>query len=227
MFLEGYHAVFTGNRNGGGPHLQGGQEPKGTLLSSCRMRQTTAKPVIFSYKCASTAPARAPAIFPVRHFSPLYGRDTRAAHFCLLVVPWPAAKQMSLGRSPRVCSATCTSQASSSSASTWAGRRRWNARPSVRWLRAPSKLCELTKTLPSSRLTPLPSLARSRWTWPSLLMLASASASSVVFRQQRQVHRSRSSAGACSQTSSCTRRAQCVTITSRGTSARGTAQCAT
>ena len=42
-----------------------------------------------------------------------------------------------------------------------------------------------------------------------------------------KVHRSRSSAGACSQTSSCTRRAQCVTITSRGTSARGTAQCAT
>ena len=45
--VEGYHAVFTGNRNGGAPHLQGRQEPKGTLLSSCRMRQTTAKLVTF------------------------------------------------------------------------------------------------------------------------------------------------------------------------------------
>ena len=73
------------------------------------------------------------------------------------------------------------------------------------------------KTLPSSRLTPLPSLARSQWMWPSLLMLASVSTSSVVFREQRRVHRSRSSARACSQTSLCTRRAQFVTITSRGT----------
>eukprot|EP00964_Phaeocystis_antarctica_P165232 scaffold144913_cov178-Phaeocystis_antarctica.AAC.1 len=45
-------------------------------------------------------------------------------------------------------------------------------------------------------------------------------------REQRRVHRSRSSARACSQTFSCTRKAQFVTITSRGTSARGTAQCA-
>ena len=43
---------------------------------------------------------------------------------------------------------------------------------------------------------------------------------------ERRVHRSRSSARACSQTTSCTRRAQFVTITSRGTLARGTAQCA-
>ena len=68
------------------------------------------------------------------------------------------------------------------------------------------------KTLPSSRLTPLPSLARSQWMWPSLLMLASVSTSSVVFREQRRVHRSRSSARACSQTSLCTRRAQFVLL---------------
>jgi len=47
MFLEAYHAGFTENRNGGAPHLQGRQEPKGMLLSSCRMRQTAAKLVIF------------------------------------------------------------------------------------------------------------------------------------------------------------------------------------
>ena len=76
VFLEGYHAVFTGNRNGGAPHLQGRQEPKGTLLSSCRMRQTTAKAVIFLINAPLRRRRGAPAIFPVRYFSPLYGRDT-------------------------------------------------------------------------------------------------------------------------------------------------------
>ena len=132
----------------------------------------------------------APALPPQRSLSdtlPLFVR-TRHGH-ALHVVPCPAAKQMRLGRSPRAWSAACTTQASSSSASTWAARRIWYPRPSVCLLRAPSKLYELTKTLPSSRLTPLPSLARSQCGPVSLLMLASASASSVVFRQQRQVHR--------------------------------------
>tara|TARA_B100000795_G_scaffold203716_1_gene157324 strand:+ start:92 stop:295 length:204 start_codon:yes stop_codon:yes gene_type:complete len=43
MFLEEYVGVFIGNRNGGWGHLQGRQQRKHTLLSSCRMRQTTAK----------------------------------------------------------------------------------------------------------------------------------------------------------------------------------------
>ena len=51
-----------------------------------------------------------------------------------------SSKADEIGRSPRAWSAACTTQASS----TWAGRRIWYARPSVRWLRAPSKLCALT-----------------------------------------------------------------------------------
>ena len=163
MFLDAYHAIFTGNRNGGAPHLQGRQEAKGMLLSSCRMRQTTAKPVIFFLLMRLYGAAAQGVDFPCPTLCPLRVR-TRHGHarryLCFLVVPWPAGKQMSLGRSPRVWPAACTSQASSCLASTWAGRRSWNARPSVRWRRAPSKLCELTKTLPSSRLTPLPLLVR-------------------------------------------------------------------
>ena len=49
MFLEGYHAVFTGNRNGGAPHLHGHQERKGTLLSSCRMRLSDVKLLFFFF----------------------------------------------------------------------------------------------------------------------------------------------------------------------------------
>ena len=90
VFLEGYHAVFTGNRNGGAPHLQGRQEPKGTLLSSCRMRQTTAKLVTFFIN----APLRRRRL-PTNPSVRANIKDT-AEDDLLLVVPWPAAKQMRL-----------------------------------------------------------------------------------------------------------------------------------
>ena len=141
VFLEGYHAVFTGNRNGGAPHLQGRQEPKGTLLSSCRMRQTTAK-LVFFFINAPLRRRRLPTT-PSLPICPPYTtrniKDTaRGAYVARRAMA--SSKADEIGRSPRAWSAACTTQASS----TWAGRRIWYARPSVRWLRAPSKLCALT-----------------------------------------------------------------------------------
>ena len=68
MFLDAYHAVFTGNRNGGAPHLQGREERKHTLLSSCRMRQTTAKTVIFFLLMRLYGAGATASVFPVRTF---------------------------------------------------------------------------------------------------------------------------------------------------------------
>ena len=133
VFLEGYHAVFTGNRNGGAPHLQGRQEPKGTLLSSCRMRQTTAK-LVFFFINAPLRRRRLPTTFRTRKHKGHRGGRLVARR------AMASSKADEIGRSPRAWSAACTTQASS----TWAGRRIWYARPSVRWLRAPSKLCALT-----------------------------------------------------------------------------------
>ena len=96
MFLDAYHAVFTGNRNGGAPHLQGRQEPKGMLLSSWRIRLSTLKSLNVSYKYASPGAQRRGC---VRHFIAsslgiLRATDTIlpcvVMHGCVLcVAAWP------------------------------------------------------------------------------------------------------------------------------------------
>eukprot|EP00964_Phaeocystis_antarctica_P064301 scaffold38668_cov90-Phaeocystis_antarctica.AAC.3 len=101
----------------------------------------------------------APPRFPVRCFSP--SARTRHGHarrrLSLLVVPWPTAKQKTLGRNPRVCSA----------APVQVRPRQVRHQPGLAEEygthdEAPSKLC--TRTLPNAWRTPLPSLARSQWT---------------------------------------------------------------
>ena len=94
MFLEGYHAVFTGNRNGGPPHLQGRRNLKGTLSSSWRIRLSTLKSLNVSYKYSRRAAPRLRPSLLASSLGILRATDTIlpcvVMHGCVLcVAAWP------------------------------------------------------------------------------------------------------------------------------------------
>ena len=141
VFLEGYHAVFTGNRNMGGAPIY--KVVKNRKVPSYLHAECVKPPqnwYFFLMRLSGAGASRLPLPFQfaLRTLRANIKDTARGAYVARRAMA--SSKADEIGRSPRAWSAACTTQASS----TWAGRRIWYARPSVRWLRAPSKLCALT-----------------------------------------------------------------------------------